>query len=227
MALAKMTIKVVGEVKPIEVLFNPEQIQITRTGYRQTKGGGLVHSNTPTVVTVNLFFDTTLRRSESLLGGLVADITPSFLANAFSPEDVRRHTQDIYNLTRKTGNNKPPLCKLQWGRGNVLLQQGILKTVTKTLTHFLADGTPVRATLNCVFEEVIDSDVAIRAQNPIDDPVRTVRRGETLSSIAAEEFNNPALWRLIAEANQMDNPRQIVPGQLITVPPLRDDRTQR
>jgi Contractile injection system tube protein/LysM domain len=227
MAIAKMTIEVKGQVKPIKVLFNPEQIQITRSGYHHGKDGALVHSNDPTRVSVNLFFDTTLLRSESLLGELAANITPSFLANPFSPEDVRHYTQDIYNLTRKTGNGKAILCKLQWGRNNVLLQQGVLKTVTKTLTHFLADGTPVRATLNCVFEEVLDPEIEVRIQNPIDDPVRTVRRGETLSSIAAEEFNNPALWRVIADANQMDNPRQIVPGQSITVPPLRDDRNLR
>jgi Contractile injection system tube protein/LysM domain len=228
MALAKMTIEVKGKAKPIKVLFNPEQIQITRSGYQNTDGGGLAHKGDPVVVSVNLFFDTTLLRSEGLLGGLTANITPSFLANPFSLEDVRHYTEDIYDLTRNRGEDKaPPLCKLLWGRGNVLLQRGVLKTVTKTLTHFLADGTPVRATLNCVFEEVPEPNLQARINNPIDDPVRTVRRGETLSSIATEEFNNPALWRVIAEANQMDNPRQLVPGQSITVPPLRDDRTQR
>lgn len=47
-----------------------------------------------------------------------------------------------------------------------------------------------------------------------------MRRGETLTSIAAEEYNNPALWRVIAAANRLDNPRQITPGQRLTVPPL-------
>ncbi|WP_421658669.1 contractile injection system protein, VgrG/Pvc8 family [Leptothermofonsia sp. ETS-13] len=44
-------------------------------------------------------------------------------------------------------------------------------------------------------------------------------------SIAAEEFDDPAQWRLIAKANQMDNPRQIAPGQRLTVPPFRPDDT--
>jgi hypothetical protein len=222
MALEKLTIKVKDKAKPIEVLFNPEQIQITRSGYRQTSEGNLVHSNEPAIVSVNLFFDTTLLRSEGLLDRLVSDLTPSFLSTSLGAEDVRRYTQDIYNLTRKLGNQKVPLCQLIWGKGNILLQRGILKSVTKTLTHFLPDGTPVRATLNCTFEEVLDPAIEVRIQNPIDDPVRIVQRGETLSSIAAEEFNNPALWRVLAEANQMDNPRQIAPGQSLTVPPLRN-----
>ncbi len=229
MALEKLTIEVEGSLAPpIKALFNPERIQITRSGWNQWFGE-LTGRDQPATLTVDLFFDTTLRRSESLLGKLAADITPSavsgLLLGTFTPEDVRNYTQPIYNLTRKKGNNKPPFCKIQWGRGNVLLQRGFLKSVTKTLTHFWEDGTPVRAMLNCTFEEVLDPKFELKVQNPIDDPIRVVRRGETLSSIAAEEFNDPAQWRLIAEANQMDNPRQIVPGQRLTVPALRPDDT--
>ncbi|MGH2412760.1 MAG: LysM peptidoglycan-binding domain-containing protein, partial [Microcystaceae cyanobacterium] len=59
-----------------------------------------------------------------------------------------------------------------------------------------------------------------------DDPVRIVRRGETLSSIATEEYNDPSLWRLIAQENRLDDPRKLTPGQVLTVPPIRS-ATQR
>jgi nucleoid-associated protein YgaU len=50
-----------------------------------------------------------------------------------------------------------------------------------------------------------------------------VRRGDTLSSIAAEEYNDAMLWRPLAEANRINNPRVLTPGQVLVVPVLRPD----
>jgi hypothetical protein len=99
------------------------------------------------------------------------------------------------------------------------MPDGFLTSVSKTLTQFLEDGTPVRATLDCTFEEWIEPGKAKKIENLIDDPVRVVRRGETLSSIAAQEYGDPALWRVIARENRLEDP-QVVPGQVLTVPPL-------
>jgi nucleoid-associated protein YgaU len=103
----------------------------------------------------------------------------------------------------------------------VLLPDGFLEKVNKTLTQFLEDGTPVRATLDCTFKEWAEPDKRKKEENLIDDPVRIVRRGETLSSIAYEEYGDPALWRVIADENRLQNPRQLAPGLVLTVPPLR------
>jgi hypothetical protein len=205
MALEKLKIAIEENYptfgRPVEVLFNPQQIQISRSG-GTVKEGQLVGGEEPATLTIELFFDTTLGK--------------------FGPEDVQRYTKTIYNLTRKKGKlDRPPLCRLMWGKGNVWFLQGFLKDVTKTLTHFLEDGTPVRARLNCTFEEWVPPDYKQKSQNPVDDPIRIVRRGETLSSIAAEEYNDPSLWRVIADANKITNPRAITPGQILTVPPLR------
>ena len=51
-----------------------------------------------------------------------------------------------------------------------------------------------------------------------------VRRGETLSSIAAEEYEDPTCWRPIADANQLVNPRQVAPGTVLIIPTLTDRR---
>ncbi|MCU0551548.1 MAG: LysM peptidoglycan-binding domain-containing protein [Leptolyngbya sp. Prado105] len=226
MALEKLTLLIEGKPKPIKALFNPQQIQVTRSGWSQWNGK-FFGRDQPTSISLTLFFDTTLLRSNSFLSNLAADNLPPIVSNklitTLRPEDVRLYTQPIYDLTRKAGKEKPPFCKLRWGYGNVLLERCFLKSVTKTLTHFLEDGTPVRATMNCTFEEVLDQSFLLKVRNPIDDPIRVVKRGETLSSIAAEEFGDPALWRIIATANQLDNPRQIVPGQRLTVPPRPAD----
>lgn len=211
MALEKLKIAVEESYpkfsRPVEVLFNPQQIQIVREGGTIAEGQ-LIGGEQPATLTVELFFDTTLGK--------------------FGPEDVQRYTRAIYNLTRKKGKlGRPPMCRLSWGRGDVWFLQGFLRQITKTFTHFLEDGTPVRARLNCTFEEWMPAEYRQKTQNPIDDPTRIVRRGETLSSIAGEEYSDPALWRLIAQANNINNPRAITPGQILTVPPLRASSATR
>lgn len=206
MALEKLKIKIEESpnqlTKEVEVLFNPNQIVISKTGWNEdSKDNSFVFVDEPASLSIELFFDTTLGKSP--------------------PENVQKYTQPIYSLTQIKGNlQRPPLCKLIWGRTE-LLPLGLLKSVTKTLTHFLENGTPVAAKLSCNFQEWQDPTQRKKIQNPIDDPIRIVKQGETLTSIAAEEYNDPSLWRVIAQENRLDNPRLLTPGQRLTVPPLR------
>lgn len=189
----------------IEVLFNPEKLQISKTGWTVgTNGPALSHDLA--TITVDLFFDTTLPGAKH--------------------SNVQFYTREIFKLTQPligTNPKRPPRCQLVWGtilgKDGVLMPDGFLERVTKTLTHFWADGTPVRATLNCTFREWRAPGKRKKIENPIDDPVRIVQRGETLSSIAAEEYGDPALWRVIALENRLDMP-YLTPGQVLTVPPL-------
>jgi len=212
MTLQKLTIKAEkkqeGDFRDIfEVLFNPNQIDITKTGW-DTKGASPVASQSLTSLSFNLFFDTTL------LG--------------YPPPNVQNYTSKIFSLTQPrigTGKYKrPPRCQLIWGtisgKDSILLPDGFLEQVTKSLTHFWEDGTPVRATMNCNFKEWIEPQKKQKIANPIDDPVRIVKRGETLSSIATEEYGDPALWRVIAHQNRLSDPLRIEPGKILTIPPL-------
>ncbi|BAY29275.1 peptidoglycan-binding LysM [Nostoc carneum NIES-2107] len=209
------------EAQPIIALFNPQQISISKTGW-QGQGNSLQPSEESATLTVELFFDTSLLNAKQSMTDIGSVIGLNLSASS-RLKDVRDYTKKIYHLTEKKSGlgaiPRPPICKLKWGHNTVLFQ-GVLKQLTKTFTRFLANGTPVRAKLNCTFEEWISPEIKQKEQNPIDDPIRIVRRGETLTSIAAEEYNDPALWRVIAAANRLDNPRQIAPGQRLTVPPL-------
>ena len=61
----------------------------------------------------------------------------------------------------------------------------------------------------------------VREQNYI------VKQGENLSAIAARLYENPGLWRPIAIANGIADPRAIVVGQSLSVPslPFTDPQT--
>jgi len=200
MALAKLIIIIEDQskgipTKEIQALFNPTQVTISKTGASEGS------KDEPMTLSIELFFDTTLLGKNS-------------------PENVQIYTKQIYSLTQIGKYGRAPLCQLSWG-GNILLPLGFLTSLTKTLTHFLEDGTPVAAKLSCNFQEWQDPEQQEKIKNLIDDPIRIFKRGETLSSIAAQEYNDPKLWRLIAKENRIDNPRLLKPGQPLTVPPMR------
>lgn len=213
MTLEKLTIiaekdKPGNFVDKFQVLFNPNQIEISRTGWTM-KRDRPVASKELTRLSLELFFDTTLM--------------------GYPPENVQNYTRKIFSLTqlRIIGGKKrkrPPRCQLIWGtisgKDSMLMPDGFLESVTKKLTHFLEDGTPVRATLNCTFKEWKRQTKIAKIANIIEDPVRIVKRGETLSTIATEEYGDPSLWRVIADENNLTNPRKLDPGEVLTIPPL-------
>ena len=45
-----------------------------------------------------------------------------------------------------------------------------------------------------------------------------VQRGDTLSGIAGEKYDDPAMWRVIAEENDIDNPLDLEPGTVLVIP---------
>ncbi|PZO53764.1 MAG: peptidoglycan-binding LysM [Phormidesmis priestleyi] len=238
MKLAKLTIESEGspQPSPIKVLFNPNSITLTKSGWLSSENGLIAKEAADMSLSVELFFDTSLpsaTQSTSIrqAANAIAGRTSLLPKLSGRPKDVREYTNAITSLTQpksgisKSGALRPPVCKLYWGKQEAFFQ-GVLKSVTQTLTRFSEDGTALRATLSCDFEAWEEPELIKKAQNPIDDPIRIVKRGETLSSIAAEEYGDPSLWRIIAAENRLVNPRLIRPGDVLTVPPLRADATE-
>ena len=46
----------------------------------------------------------------------------------------------------------------------------------------------------------------------------TVKRGDSLSSIASKMYNDPAKWRIIANENGLDDPRHLAIGMALNIP---------
>ena len=135
--------------------------------------------------------------------------------------DVTEDTDQIYDLLYlDPSTHAPPICDLTWGTFQFT---GVLDHVSGKFTLFLADGTPVRATLSVVFNEFIDVDVLVQEQ-PTESAdhrkTRLVKSGDRIDNIAAEEYGDPAKWRPIAEANDLDDPSQLVPGYVLIIPKL-------
>jgi hypothetical protein len=50
-------------------------------------------------------------------------------------------------------------------------------------------------------------------------PGEWISPAERLDQIAFRHYHNPAYWRLLAQANQIDNPLQLAPNQPLVIPP--------
>jgi len=140
-------------------------------------------------------------------------------------EDVRTYTKKILHIAtvEKHGDkHRPPVCRLSWGATGVFFQ-GVLENLEQQFILFMEDGTPVRAKSNCTFKEWRTNYDDLNRQDTQSSDIakaRVVKRGDTLSSIAAEEYRDPRLWRPIAEKNDMDDPIDLIPGTVLLVPTL-------
>jgi hypothetical protein len=204
-------VSVDDESEMIECHFNPEQMVLGRTvrwnfpdniGRDTPKpkfGGGQASD-----ITVELWFDTT----DPPLDGSGNPVSSW-------KWDVREHYKLLLKMTKKDDANKDPgPVRFEWG--NFLSFKAVITSVTQTFTMFKMDGTPVRAKVNVTLKEVPDE---VTTQNPTSrsEPrkIWVVREGETLDWIAYKEYGSAAYWRHIAETNDLANPRDLQPGQIL------------
>ncbi|NIM13509.1 MAG: LysM peptidoglycan-binding domain-containing protein [Candidatus Aminicenantes bacterium] len=112
----------------------------------------------------------------------------------------------------------PPICLFVWG---TFIFQCIIERVSKNFTMFLPEGIPARATLNVTLKEYREVDVQVKELDLHSADLTkswVVKQGDNLWSIAAKEYGDPAQWRLIADANRIDNPRLLEPGRELVIP---------
>jgi nucleoid-associated protein YgaU len=223
--------------------FNPTQLVIEKKSKYEAVGGPNKNVETmtfgggePATLTVELFFDST--RSGADVRQAINPLVPLLMLtgtatlqdqveageDASDDEKTRVETTnqqiDAANAAQIAAN-APPKCKFVWGR--IMTFEAYLTKLNQTFKLFLPDGTPVRATVKLTFMQARDETV-FPPQNPTsrsaDRKLWVVTAGETLDWIAYKEYGNPALWRHIAEANNLDNPRDLRPGQQLRLTPL-------
>ena len=216
MALVKAQIIVEHTDERFDVFFNPEEYTINKdNNFASQAIPGLsgpllqfVNGNMRTLE-MELFFDTW--------------DTPDL-----AKRDVRELTGKITDLLIIDSQlHAPPVLQVSWSS---LQFRCVLARASQKFILFADDGTPVRARVNVTFNEFIDADREAREinrQTADFSKVYTVSQGETLSGIATKVYETPLLWRPIAVANNIDDPRDIETGQSLLIPslPFRDPET--
>jgi nucleoid-associated protein YgaU len=212
----------------IPALFNPSEISLTKhanweqqhpVGQATTSVEQEFRSVEAERFSIELFFDTyESRASTATAPGVAASSLPGSPSPGSTATDVRHYTAQIAALlVVAPGMHRPPICNLRWGVFDIF--DGVLVSLDQRFTLFLDDGTPVRATLTCEFVQVDPQATELHSSDVA--KTRQVRRYDTLQSLAADEYGDPALWRPIALANGITNPRDLAPGTILTIPKLR------
>jgi len=203
----------------VPCLFNPKELSIEKSNqFAEVNIPGLpspvyqfVRGNAR-IVTMDLFFDTYEEGTDVRV--FTDRITGWDAGSMFSKlPDEAKGLMDIDSEL-----HAPPVCQFIWG---AFLFQCIIERITKKFTMFLPEGIPVRATLTITLKEYREVDIQIKETDLHSADLTktwTVTQGETLWSIAAREYGTPADWRLIAKANDIDNPRILDHGQRLTIP---------
>src|SRR6185437_10286272 len=93
-----------------------------------------------------------------------------------------------------------------------------------TFTYFSSSGVPLRAQMSLDLRQ-FEPSAAFGPQNPTSGTprphrVHRVQPGETLDRISARYYGDSTRWRLLADANGIQDPLAIRPGAILTVPRL-------
>lgn len=170
----------------IPVMYNPKEYSVSTEGAISGEGSNIQFQKVNIKdFDVSLFFDTYEKGS-----------------------DVRKETEKIISLVVPTVEGKetkqPPVCLFLWGDFSF---KGIVYKVTQKFTMFLDSGIPVRALLSVTFKSVVtkEEDARFKGKEACR-KIWTVKSSDRLDLIAHKALKDSALWRRIADANNIVNP---------------------
>lgn len=183
---------------------------------------------------------------KEFLGGVIRTMEVTLIFDSFSDNDLfpESEMQSVKNLTEGVENrlkpitdklkkleqaahvagelHRPPTVIFSWGNLNF---KGVITGYSVEYTMFSMEGKPIRATVRLSITEETDPAASAR-ENPFESPDRTKTRvlveGMSLWSVAYEEYDDCEKWRIIAKANNIMNPLDVRPGQVIKVPALEN-----
>jgi nucleoid-associated protein YgaU len=219
--LKKATITVLegsSRNKVIAVLFNPSEYSLERSNtYKATPVPGL---GAPLLQFVN-------GESDHLsLDLFLDDYTdpdgPTSLQKKESNPVGTRLTDISRLLEIDRDLHAPPPVRFNWGPMEFT---AVIEKLNRKVTMFHPDGTPARATLSVSFKEyrTLRRQLEDPRRESADKSKRRVVVGrEHLWLIASREYDDPNEWPRIASANDLDDPREISPGDWLLLPPIEN-----
>jgi Contractile injection system tube protein/LysM domain len=192
----------------IQCAFNPESYTVSKTNIwtykpNQSKdypapefGGGM-----PMVYTMQLLLDVSLQGSDQSI-------------------------KDQANALMKAmhgGGSPPKFVTFSWG--STQLPKAAPLSISIQYAMFHPNGDPMRAFVDLELAQADDSSPPGQAQNPTTRGTAGLRShiiqdGDSLHSIAYECYGDATRWRVIAEANGIDDPLRIERGTALSIPRL-------
>lgn len=192
-------------------MFNPteykiaQSVHVNRTQSVWKPGGNLEYTGTSAMtVSMQLFFDD--------FASAQGDVTPKITKLL------------AWQMPDAKGKKPPPLVKFEWGNKQLKDFTGVITTLNINYTVFRKDGTPLQAKVDVTLEGAKE---LVPGKNPTSHAVdmrrvHTVVEGETIASVAFAELGRAGYWRAIADANGIDDPLRLRPGQALLIPSAAD-----
>jgi nucleoid-associated protein YgaU len=198
----------------IPLQFNPERISLSKAATWQRSPANRAaaaampefRGATPRVLSLDVFLDATF----SLRNTVEEQV--EMLLSCCVPTDG----------SVRADRPSPPWVRLEWGRGRSTSFNACVTSVQANYTLFGGDGAPKRATCTITLEEIGGS---TPRQNPTSGSpevqiARRLQAGDSLASLAWQQFGDATRWRVIAQANNITDPERVPPGTVLIVPPL-------
>lgn len=220
----------------MSVLFNPQSYKMTRHAVPELeeKQGEVVQqipkSFGTETLSVEFFIDTFSAALEvdGLDGGRGLLEAGKFTLNSVAPSAAKQlsamdYAKQLYDLCLPVGKeHHPPDLILKWK--NSLYFPCYMKNCNVEYTKFKETGVPVRATVKCTFVSVLPLSKAAKRKNPLESPdtskFHELEQGETLNDLSQIAYSDPSLWREVASANNIVNPRLLNSGDILRMPAL-------
>jgi hypothetical protein len=165
-------------------------------------------------------------------GGQARELSLELMFDDGPEGDVTSVTDKLFTLMEpdeslgSPGPGRPPHFTLSWGTFQSF--DAVCRSLNVTFLLFRPDGTPTRATANLSLMQVAKDQrsgggTPAAKTNPTsrathDVRGHVVRQGDSLASIAFEHLGDPTRWRVVAQANGIDDPTSLRPGQTLTIP---------
>jgi hypothetical protein len=204
----------------IECAFNPQSYTVSKTNLWNFKpttgvdlpdgefGGGL-----PRRTTLSLLLDVSLQGPD---------------------ESVKDTTNRLLKMMETGGGggggggSVPPFVTFRWGSVDMPKSVPVSLTIQHILFH--PNGEPIRALVDLELAQAEKASTAsagstTQGQNPTTRAQRgmrmhRVRDGDSLQSVSYAAYGDPTRWRVIAEANDIDDPLALRRGDDLAIPRL-------
>jgi len=219
--LKKATITVLDgsdKDKVISVLFNPTEYTFERSNtFKATPVPGL---GSPLLQFVN-------GESDHLSMDLFLDdyTDPTGPTSQLQAEEdpLKKRVDDISRLLEIDRDlHAPPPVRFNWGPFEF---SAVIEKLGRKVTMFHPDGSPARVTLSVSFKEyrTLRQQVEDPRRESADKTKRRVVVGrDQLWVIADREYDDANEWVRIAEENDLDDPRDIQPGDWLVLPSMEN-----
>jgi hypothetical protein len=136
--------------------------------------------------------------------------------------DVQTAIEQFQTVTGFNGDiHRPNYLVVNWGK--LTVRRCVLKSASIAYKMFQPNGIPLRALITAVFTDNSDDKTRVameQKKSPDLTHLRVIKAGDNLPMLCNQIYGDPRIYLRVAQANGIDDFRNIAPGTQVFFPPL-------